>query len=67
MRILTKKNLNGKKVNILLKRLLDGPWKMEYLLNSRMLVDIEKKNKSSKWITYSALKTLYKSRYLEKK
>ncbi|MDD5622205.1 MAG: terpene cyclase/mutase family protein [Actinomycetota bacterium] len=52
---------------ILSKRLPDGTWKMEYSLNGRMLVNIEKKNKPSKWITYLALKTLYKSRYLEKK
>ncbi|MFA5014070.1 MAG: prenyltransferase/squalene oxidase repeat-containing protein [Actinomycetota bacterium] len=52
---------------ILSKRLSDGTWKMEYSLNGRMLVNIEKKNKPSKWITYLALKTLYKSRYLEKK
>lgn len=51
---------------ILSKRLSDGTWNMEYSLNGRMLVDIEKKNKPSKWITYIALKTLYKSRYLEK-
>ncbi len=52
---------------ILSKRLADGTWRMEYSLNGRMLVDIEKKNKPSKWITYFALKTLYKSKYLEKK
>ncbi len=52
---------------ILSKRMSDGTWKMEYSLNGRMLVDIEKKNKSSKWITYLALKTLHRSRYLEKK
>ncbi|OFW51353.1 MAG: hypothetical protein A2163_11390 [Actinobacteria bacterium RBG_13_35_12] len=52
---------------ILSKRLPDGTWKMEYSLNGRMLVDIEKKNKPSKWITYFALKTLYRSKYLEKK
>ncbi len=52
---------------ILSKRLSDGTWKMEYSLNGRMLVNIEKKNKPSKWITYHALKTLYKSGYLEKK
>ena len=51
---------------ILSKRLADGTWKMEYSLNGRMLVDIEKKNKSSKWITYYALKTLYNSKYLKK-
>jgi hypothetical protein len=51
---------------ILSKRLPDGTWKMEYSLNGRMLVDIEKKNKPSKWITYFALKTLYNSKYLDK-
>lgn len=52
---------------ILSKRLPDGTWKMEYSLNGRMLVDIEKKNKPSKWITYFALKTLYNSKYLDKR
>ena len=51
---------------ILSKRLPDGTWKMEYSLNGRMLVDIEKKNKPSKWITYFALKSLYNSKYLDK-
>ena len=52
---------------ILSKRLPDGTWKMEYSLNGRMLADIEKKNKHSKWITYFALKTLYNSKYLDKR
>jgi hypothetical protein len=39
-------------------------WKMEFSLNGRMLVDIEKKNKPSKWITYFALKTLLKSKFI---
>ncbi len=44
---------------------LDGwKWKMESSLNGRMLVDIEKKNKPSKWITYFALKTLSKSKFI---
>jgi hypothetical protein len=44
---------------------LDGwKWKMEFSLNGRMLVDIEKKNKPSKWVTYFALKTLLKSKFL---
>lgn len=51
---------------ILSKRLPDGTWEMEYSLNGRMLVDIEKKNKPSKWITYFALKSLYDSKYLDK-
>src|SRR4030042_553817 len=59
-------NVNKALDYILSKRLSDGTWKMEYSLNGKMLVDIEKKNKSSKWITYFALKTLYKSGYLEK-
>ncbi|OFW65024.1 MAG: hypothetical protein A2Z35_00490 [Actinobacteria bacterium RBG_19FT_COMBO_36_27] len=65
----TKKSRNVKKAldYILSKRMPDGTWKMEYSLNGRMLVDIEKKNKPSKWITYIALKTLYRSKYLEKK
>lgn len=50
---------------ILSKRMPDGKWKMEYSLNGRMLVDIEKKNRPSKWITYIALKALYKSKYLD--
>ncbi len=51
---------------IISKRLPDGTWEMEYSLNGRMLVDIEKKNKPSKWITYFALKSLYDSKYLDK-
>lgn len=51
---------------ILSKRLADGTWKMEYSLNGRMLVNIEKKNKPSKWVTYFALKSLYKSKYLDR-
>ncbi|MBM3713541.1 MAG: hypothetical protein FJW56_08935 [Actinobacteria bacterium] len=47
------------------KRLTDGSWKMEFSLNGRMLVDIEKKNKPSKWITFIALKTLIKSGYIK--
>jgi hypothetical protein len=47
------------------KRQKDGTWKMEFTLNGRMLTDIEKKNKSSKWITFFALKTLLKSGYIK--
>lgn len=47
------------------KRQKDGTWKMEFTLNGRMLADIEKKNKSSKWITFFALKTLLKSGYIK--
>jgi len=47
------------------KRQKDGTWKMEFTLNGRMLVDIEKKNKSSKWVTFFALKTLLKSGYIK--
>lgn len=45
------------------KKMEDGTWKLEYSLNGRMLVDIEKKNRSSKWITYMALKSLHNSNY----
>jgi len=45
------------------KRLAGGVWKMEFSLNGRMLVDIKKKGKPSKWVTYLALKTLVKSGY----
>jgi len=47
------------------KRGPEGSWKLEYSLNGRMLVDIEHKNKPSKWITYMALKSLYNSNYLK--
>jgi len=47
------------------KRGPEGRWKLEYSLNGRMLVDIEHKNKPSKWITYMALKSLYNSNYLK--
>lgn len=46
------------------KRFEDWKWKLEFSLNGKMLVDIEKKNKPSKWITYFALKTLFKSKFL---
>lgn len=42
----------------------EGSWKLEYSLNGRMLVDIEHKSRPSKWITYMALKSLYRSNYL---
>jgi len=42
-RIITNKNLNGEKVNILFRRLLDWTWEMEYLLSGRMIVDIGEK------------------------
>jgi hypothetical protein len=45
------------------KRLDDGKWKMEYSLNGKMLVDIEKNNKPSKWISYFALKSFIKSKF----
>ena len=47
------------------KRNPEGSWKLEYSLNGRMLVDIEQRNKPSKWITYMALKSLYNSNYLK--
>ncbi len=47
------------------KRQEDGPWKLEFSLNGRMLIDIEKINKPSKWITFFAVKTLVNSRFLK--
>jgi hypothetical protein len=35
-----------------------GRWKMEYSLNGKMWVDIEKKGRPSKWVTLHALQTL---------
>ena len=61
----TNPNLKSALKYIADKRLADGTWKMEFSLNGRMLVDIEKKNKSSKWLTFIALKTLLKSGYLK--
>jgi len=58
-------NLKAALKYIFAKRQKDGTWKMEFTLNGRMLVDIEKKNKPSKWITFFALKTLLKSGYIK--
>ena len=40
------------------KRLPDGRWKLDDSLNGKMLADIEKKGKPSKWITLRALTVL---------
>jgi len=58
-------NLKAALKYISAKRQKDGTWKMEFTLNGRMLVDIEKKNKPSKWVTFFALKTLLKSGYIK--
>jgi len=58
-------NLRNALKYIVDKRLPDGTWNLETSLNGRMLVDIEKKNKPSKWLTFIALKTLLKSGYLK--
>ena len=47
------------------KKLADNTWKMDFSLNGKMLVDIEKKNQPSKWITFFAVKTLVKSNYIK--
>ena len=39
-------------------RLPDGRWKMGFSLNGKTWVDIEKRGKPSKWITYHALRVL---------
>jgi hypothetical protein len=36
-----------------------GRWKMQYSLNGKMWVDIEKKGAPSKWITLRALRVLW--------
>ena len=59
------KNLKSALDYIHSRRLDDGRWKMDFSLNGRMLVDIERKNKPSKWITYFALKTLYRGKYMD--
>ena len=40
------------------KALNDGTWRMENSLNGKMWVDIEKKGKPSRWITYHALSVI---------
>ena len=42
------------------KQMPDGTWKLESTNNGRMLVSIEAKGLSSKWITLKASKTLAK-------
>jgi len=62
-----KKNSNIKKAldYIMCKKNSKNRWRMEYSLNGKMPVDVEKKNNESKWITYFALKTLVKSNFLK--
>lgn len=40
------------------KRLPDGRWKMDDSLNGKMLANVEKKGKPSKWITLRAMRVL---------
>lgn len=40
------------------KRLEDGTWKLQNTFNGKMIVDIERKNEPSKWITAKALRVL---------
>lgn len=40
------------------KMMPDGRWKLEFSLNGKMWVDIEKRGKPSKWVTYHALSVL---------
>lgn len=40
------------------KKLQSGRWKMEFSLNGKMWVDIEKRGQPSKWITYHAMRVL---------
>jgi hypothetical protein len=53
----------GKAVEFMLsKQDQEGRWKMETSYNGKMLADIEKKGKPSKWLTLRALRVL-KARY----
>ncbi|RJP30644.1 MAG: hypothetical protein C4547_16495 [Phycisphaerales bacterium] len=47
------------------KRMPDGRWKLEESLNGKMLADIEKKGKPSKWVTLRAAIVLQRYRGLE--
>jgi len=40
------------------KRMVDGTWKLENTFNGKLLVEIEKKGQSSRWITLRALRVL---------
>lgn len=62
-----KKNSNLKKAlgYIMYKKNVNNRWRMEYSLNGKMPVDVEKKNMESKWVTYFALKTLVKSNFIK--
>lgn len=63
LNILTKLGYRDKRmqdaVNLVLSKQDDqGKWKLENTFNGRMLVNIEQKDKPSKWITLNALKML---------
>ena len=40
------------------KQTKDGQWKLEFSLNGKMIANVEKKGKPSKWLTYYALYVL---------
>lgn len=40
------------------RRLPDGRWRLDRTLNGKMLADVERRGKPSRWITYRALKVL---------
>lgn len=61
--ILTQLNIKDERMNeaielLKAKQLLDGKWKLENTYNGKMIVDIERKGESSKWITLKALSVL---------
>jgi len=61
--ILTRLGYNDERmrdaINIVIsKQNKDGKWVLERTFNGRFQVDIERKNKPSKWITFNALKVL---------
>jgi hypothetical protein len=63
--ILTNLGYNDKRMQdaidiVISKQNKDGPWILESTYNGRFQVDIERKNKPSKWITLNALRVLKK-------
>jgi len=61
--ILTRLGYNDKRMQdaidiVISKQNSDGQWVLERTFNGRFQVDIEKKNKPSKWITLNALRVL---------
>jgi hypothetical protein len=61
--ILTRLGYNDERMQdaidiVISKQNSNGKWNLERTFNGRFQVDIERKNKPSKWITINALKVL---------